>query len=148
MIKVKNLSKHFGGIKAVDGVDLNIDEGSITGLVGPNGAGKSSTLGMISSLVNKTSGNINVCGYDIDENYIMSRKSLGFMPQEVNLNIFETRLVAAGHESVYQAVRSWPNRAPGWIMKTENIKTHRAGLSQCILFFYEEVDKDSEVGET
>ena len=48
MITVKNLSKHFGGIKAVDGVDLHIDRGSITGLVGPNGAGKTTSIGKLS----------------------------------------------------------------------------------------------------
>ena len=59
-------------------------------LLGPNGAGKSTTLGMISSLVNKTSGQIKIFGHDIDSDYQNARKSLGVMVQEVNLNIFET----------------------------------------------------------
>ena len=58
MITVKNLSKHFGGIKAVDGVDLHIDKGSITGLVGPNGAGKTTMFNLIAGLYQPTEGEI------------------------------------------------------------------------------------------
>ena len=58
MITVKNLSKHFGGIKAVGGVDLHIERGSITGLVGPNGAGKSTLLKSIAGILKPRSGEI------------------------------------------------------------------------------------------
>ena len=65
MITVKNLSKHFGGIKAVDGVDLHIERGSITGLVGPNGAGKSTILHSIYGFTNIFSGQIEINGKEI-----------------------------------------------------------------------------------
>ena len=58
MITVKNLSKHFGGIKAVDGVDLHIDRGSITGLVGPNGAGKTSLIEILCGRYKQKTGNV------------------------------------------------------------------------------------------
>ena len=67
MITVKNLSKHFGGIKAVDGVDLHIDRGSITGLVGPNGAGKTTMFNLIAGLYQPTEGEIILDGEDITD---------------------------------------------------------------------------------
>ena len=67
MITVKNLSKHFGGIKAVDGVDLHIDRGSITGLVGPNGAGKTTMFNLIAGLYQPTEGEIVLDGEDITD---------------------------------------------------------------------------------
>ena len=67
MITVKNLSKHFGGIKAVDGVDLHIDRGSITGLVGPNGAGKTTMFNLIAGLYQPTEGEIILDGENITE---------------------------------------------------------------------------------
>ena len=67
MITVKNLSKHFGGIKAVDGVDLHIDRGSITGLVGPNGAGKTTMFNLIAGLYQPTDGGIILAGEDVTE---------------------------------------------------------------------------------
>jgi branched-chain amino acid transport system ATP-binding protein len=65
MITVKNLSKHFGGIKAVDGVDLHIERGSITGLVGPNGAGKTTMFNLIAGLYQPTEGEIFLDGEDV-----------------------------------------------------------------------------------
>jgi len=67
MITVKNLSKHFGGIKAVDGVDLHIDRGSITGLVGPNGAGKTTMFNLIAGLYQPTEGEIILDGENVTE---------------------------------------------------------------------------------
>ncbi|SMN12920.1 Branched-chain amino acid transport ATP-binding protein LivG (TC 3.A.1.4.1) [Bathymodiolus heckerae thiotrophic gill symbiont] len=65
MIEIANLSKHFGGIRAVDGVNLTIEQGSITGLVGPNGAGKSVLFNLIAGLYPPTQGNIIFAGEDI-----------------------------------------------------------------------------------
>jgi branched-chain amino acid transport system ATP-binding protein len=67
MITVKNLSKHFGGIKAVDCVDLHINKGSITGLVGPNGAGKTTMFNLIAGLYQPTEGEIILDGEDVTD---------------------------------------------------------------------------------
>lgn len=89
-LEIKNLTKVYkGGLKAVDDISFDVQKGDFFALLGPNGAGKSTTLGMISSLVNKTSGQIRVFGHDIETDYIQARKNLGVMAQEINLNIFE-----------------------------------------------------------
>ena len=90
MITVKNLSKHFGGIKAVDGVDLHIERGSITGLVGPNGAGKTTLISTICGISKFTNGQITIAGYDIVKDYRATRKMIGLVPQELALDPFET----------------------------------------------------------
>ena len=92
-LEIINLTKVYkGGLKAVDDVSFDVKAGDFFALLGPNGAGKSTTLGMISSLVNKTAGKIKIFGFDIDTDYSQARKHLGVMSQEVNLNVFETPL--------------------------------------------------------
>ena len=65
MLELKGLSKHFGGVKAVDGLDLNVKSGEIFGLIGPNGSGKSTTINLICGLMDVTAGNIAIDGRDI-----------------------------------------------------------------------------------
>ncbi|APC96926.1 ABC transporter ATP-binding protein [Francisella frigiditurris] len=92
-LELINVSKIYkGGLKAVDNISFTVNQGDFFALLGPNGAGKSTTLGMISSLVNKTGGQIKIFGYDIDVDSQKARKHLGVMAQEINLNIFETPL--------------------------------------------------------
>ena len=93
VLELINVNKIYkGGLHAVKDISFDVYEGDFFALLGPNGAGKSTTLGMISALVNKTSGSIRICGYDIEAQYHLARKRLGVMPQEVNLNIFESPL--------------------------------------------------------
>lgn len=90
-LEINNLCKVYkGGFKAVDDISFTVNKGDFFALLGPNGAGKSTTLGMISSLVNKTSGQIKIFDHDIDNDFNQARRFLGVMAQEVNLNIFET----------------------------------------------------------
>lgn len=92
-LEVINVSKIYNnGVKAVDDISFDVNKGDFFALLGPNGAGKSTTLGMISSLVNKSSGQIKIFGHDIETDYKNARKYLGVMAQEINLNIFETPL--------------------------------------------------------
>lgn len=91
VLELINVNKVYkGGLHAVKDISFDVYKGDFFALLGPNGAGKSTTLGMISSLVNKTSGTIRICGFDTQKQYQLARKHLGAMPQEVNLNIFET----------------------------------------------------------
>lgn len=76
-------------IHALRGISLNIAQGDFFALLGPNGAGKSTTIGIICSLVNKTSGKVSVFGHDIDKNWAAAKACIGVVPQEANFNIFE-----------------------------------------------------------
>ena len=89
-LSITNLKKEYqGGVQALKGIDLEVDEGDFFALLGPNGAGKSTTIGVISSLVTKTSGQVKILDIDIDENHSLAKKKLGVVGQEVNFNQFE-----------------------------------------------------------
>ncbi|MGF1699977.1 ABC transporter ATP-binding protein [Photobacterium makurazakiensis] len=90
-LEIKNLNKTYkGGVNALKNMSLCVKEGDFFALLGPNGAGKSTTIGIISSLVNKSSGSVNVFGYDLDRQKVEAKKQLGLVPQEFNFNQFET----------------------------------------------------------
>lgn len=78
------------GVQALRGINLNVEEGDFYALLGPNGAGKSTTIGIITSLVNKTSGKVKVFGYDLDTDLVRAKQQIGLVPQEFNFNPFET----------------------------------------------------------
>ncbi|PML77564.1 ABC transporter ATP-binding protein [Enterovibrio norvegicus] len=89
-IEIDNLVKVYGtDTKALKGVSLSVQQGDFYALLGPNGAGKSTTIGIISSLVNKTSGKVKIFGYDIDTDLVEAKKQLGLVPQEFNFNQYE-----------------------------------------------------------
>ena len=89
-LELKDLKKTYpGGVQALRGIDLQVVAGDFYALLGPNGAGKSTTIGIISSLVNKTSGIVNVFGYDLDKEVVNAKRQLGLVPQEINFNPFE-----------------------------------------------------------
>ncbi|EIT7144790.1 ABC transporter ATP-binding protein [Vibrio vulnificus] len=90
-LQIEQLRKTYaGGFEALKGISLGVQEGDFYALLGPNGAGKSTTIGVISSLVNKTSGNVKVFGYDIERDLELAKQHLGLVPQEFNFNQFET----------------------------------------------------------
>ena len=89
-LQINNLTKTYsGGMKALKGINLSVQEGDFFALLGPNGAGKSTTIGIISSLVLKTSGDVRVFNHSIDHDLVKVKQSLGVVPQEFNFNQFE-----------------------------------------------------------
>lgn len=89
-LSIRQLTKTYGnGFQALKGIDLDVAEGDFFALLGPNGAGKSTTIGIISTLVNKTSGTLNIFGNDLDRNPAQLKRSIGVVPQEFNFNQFE-----------------------------------------------------------
>lgn len=89
-LSIRQLTKTYGnGFQALKGIDLDVAEGDFFALLGPNGAGKSTTIGILSTLVNKTSGTVNVFGHDLDRSPSALKRCLGVVPQEFNFNQFE-----------------------------------------------------------
>jgi ABC-2 type transport system ATP-binding protein len=89
-LEIKNLQKTYkNGVHALKGVDLTVKEGDFFALLGPNGAGKSTVIGIVCSLVTKTSGQVETFGIDLDTNSADVRMHIGLVPQEFNFNIFE-----------------------------------------------------------
>ena len=87
---IKGLTKVYdNGFEALKGVDLDVMPGDFIALLGPNGAGKSTIIGIISSLVRKTTGSVAVFGHDIDQDFPRAKKDVGVVPQEFNFNQFE-----------------------------------------------------------
>ncbi len=82
IVEVTNLSKSFAKLKAVDSVSFEVKEGEIFGFLGPNGAGKSTTINMLTTLLKPSSGNAQVCGYDVHTNANDVRRNVGVVPQE------------------------------------------------------------------
>lgn len=89
-LEIKNLQKTYkNGVHALRGVDLTVKQGDFFALLGPNGAGKSTVIGIVASLVNKTSGSVEIYGQNLDSNSADARMHIGLVPQEFNFNIFE-----------------------------------------------------------
>ena len=90
-LEIVDLQKVYkGGFHALKGINLTVNQGDFFALLGPNGAGKSTTIGVITSLVNKTSGHVKVYGCDIDTELEAAKSHIGLVPQEFNFNQFET----------------------------------------------------------
>jgi len=88
-VKIKKLRKIYDGkLEALKGINRDIPKGSFFGLLGPNGAGKTTAIGIITGLVNITSGSVEVMGHDVIKDYKKSRKLIGLSPQELNFDVF------------------------------------------------------------
>lgn len=104
-LDISGLHKVYkSGTVALSGIDLQVQQGDFFALLGPNGAGKSTTIGVITSLVNKSSGSVKVFGYDIDTELEQAKSQLGLVPQEFNFNQFETVLQIVVNQAGYYGV--------------------------------------------
>ena len=89
-LEINGLKKIYdNNVEALKGIDLKIAKGDFFALLGPNGAGKSSTIGIISSITNKTEGNIKIFGIDVDQDFPKAKSFLGVVAQEINFSQFE-----------------------------------------------------------
>ena len=89
-LSISDLHKRYdNGFEALKGISLDVQQGDFFAVLGPNGAGKSTTIGVICSLVKKTSGKVSVFGTDIDDNFSLAKQNIGVVPQEFNFNQFE-----------------------------------------------------------
>src|ERR1700722_18393000 len=102
---LRQLTKIYkNGIKALKSVDLEVDEGDFFALLGPNGAGKTTAIGIVTSLVNKTGGVVEVFGHDIDRELETAKSCIGLVPQEINFNLFETCLTIVVNQAGYYGI--------------------------------------------
>ncbi|MCH1929299.1 ABC transporter ATP-binding protein [Shewanella sp. A25] len=102
---LEGLKKTYkGGVEAVKGISLTVEQGDFFALLGPNGAGKSTSIGIISSLVQKTEGTVKVFGLDIDQQLEEAKLCIGLVPQEFNFNQFETVLQIVVNQAGYYGV--------------------------------------------
>ena len=126
-LRIENLRKTYdNGTEALKGIDFSVEAGDFYALLGPNGAGKTTAIGIIGSLVNKSSGKVEVFGHDIDVELEAAKARIGLVPQEVNLNLWETvgntvrnqagyyglggRLASERVEKYLKALRLWDRR--------------------------------------
>ena len=104
-LNIEGLTKVYkNGVEAVKGIDLQVYEGDFFALLGPNGAGKSTTIGVISSLVNKSQGKVEVFGHNIDSDLEAAKAELGLVPQEFNFSQFETLTQILVNQAGYYGV--------------------------------------------
>ena len=104
-LDIKGLKKVYkNGVEAVKNIDLQVQQGDFFALLGPNGAGKSTTIGVISSLVNKTAGQVEVFGHNIDIDLEAAKSELGLVPQEFNFSQFETLTQILVNQAGYYGV--------------------------------------------
>lgn len=101
-LSIQKLAKTYSnGKQALRGIDLNVEPGDFYALLGPNGAGKTTAIGIICSLVNKTSGSVSIFGHDIDTELEAAKSCIGLVPQEINLNLFDTVLNIVMNQAGY-----------------------------------------------
>jgi ABC-2 type transport system ATP-binding protein len=105
-LTIRNLKKTYsGGVKALKGIDLDVEAGDFFALLGPNGAGKSTAIGIISSLINPSSGSIEIFGTNLRKQRNLAKSYIGLVPQEVNFNQFETVQDILLNQAGYYGIR-------------------------------------------
>ncbi|WP_405235740.1 ABC transporter ATP-binding protein [Lentisalinibacter orientalis] len=101
-LSIRDLRKVYpNGVEALKGINFEVEEGDFYALLGPNGAGKTTAIGIITSLVNKTSGEVRIYGHSIDDELEQAKACLGLVPQEINLNLFEKVLNTVANQGGY-----------------------------------------------
>lgn len=142
-LEIEQLRKTYaGGLEALKGISLNVKKGDFYALLGPNGAGKSTTIGVISSLVNKSSGQVKVFGFDIDKDLELAKQHLGLVPQEFNFNQFETVeqivLQQAGYYGVSKSVakeraKKYLSKLDLWKKRSERSRNLSGGMKRRLM---------------
>jgi ABC-2 type transport system ATP-binding protein len=104
-IQVEQVTKQYRGLRALDGIDLAVEQGEFFGLLGPNGAGKTTLISIIAGLARATSGHARVMGHDVVDDYRAARRSLGVVPQELVMDPFFTVRETLQFQSGYFGLR-------------------------------------------
>lgn len=133
-LTVENLHKVYGnGFEALKEISFEVKQGDFFALLGPNGAGKSTTLGIVSSLVNKTSGKVSIFGVDIDKDLIGAKLNLGVVPQEFNFNMFENvKDILVTQAGYYGIERKRASERADYYMKKLGLWEKRHGAARML----------------
>ena len=146
-LRLRNLQKTYpGGIRALDGIDLDVEPGEFFALLGPNGAGKSTIIGIISTLVRKTAGEVQIFGHDLDRERWLAKSQIGLVPQEFNFNGFETVGQIVLNQAGYYGLsrRQARDRAERYLR--EGLPRRAAAFRRTLAGFYQEAaDLESAV---
>lgn len=142
-LEIKNLIKTYAtGVQAVKGIDLAVEQGDFYALLGHNGAGKSTTIGIISSLVNKTSGSVKVFGYDLDTQKTQLKQQIGLVPQEFNFNQFEKAVDVLIQQAGFYGIplkeakaraEMWLKKLDLWEKRTHLIRELSGGMKRRVM---------------
>src|SRR5512134_167082 len=142
-LSLRQLSKTYrNGVQALKGIDLDVADGDFFALLGPNGAGKSTTIGIVSSLVNKTGGTVSVFGHDIDTELEAAKSCLGVVPQEINFNQFEkVSTILLNHAGFYgiprrvakERVEHWLRQLQLWDKRDAVSRTLSGGMKRRLM---------------
>ena len=104
-LTIHELTKTYkGGLTALKGVNLEVAEGDFFGLLGPNGAGKTTLIGILSSLVNKSGGDVSIFGHNLDTDTAAAKACIGLVPQEFNFNMFEPPIEIVANQAGYYGI--------------------------------------------
>ncbi len=121
-LNIEDLTKIYSnGVVALQGIDLVVNQGDFFALLGPNGAGKSTTIGIISSLINKTAGQVQIFGHSLDKELEAAKSCIGLVPQELNFSIFEKVMDVIVYQAGYYGVppRLAKQRAETYLKKLD-----------------------------
>lgn len=142
-LQISNLKKTYrSGLQALKGIDLEVEEGDFFALLGPNGAGKSTTIGIITSLVNKTAGKVNIFGLDMDSHSVEAKSLIGVAPQEINFSQFENPLeillnqggyYGIDRKTAYQRAEKYLRNMGLWEKRDNPSRTLSGGLKRRLM---------------
>ena len=133
-LALRHLTKIYkNGIKALDGIDLNVAEGDFFALLGPNGAGKTTAIGIVTSLVNKTGGTVEVFGHDMDRELEAAKSCIGVVPQEMNFNMFESLFtIVVNQAGFYGIARSLARQRAEKYLKQLQLWDRRNSIARAL----------------
>ncbi len=143
-LEVRDLRKVYSNkVEALKGVSLQVQEGDFFALLGPNGAGKTTLIGIVTSLVNKTSGNVQIFGHDLDSQKSFAKSLIGLVPQEFNLAIFEKveniLLQQAGYYGIprslaKQRAEKYLKNLELWEKRESQVRELSSGMKRRLMF--------------
>ena len=140
ILEIKNLVKNYGSLKAVDQVSFDIEKGEIFGLLGPNGAGKTTLISTVMTLEKINSGQIKVCGHDVEKEPSITKSLTGFMPQDIIIHGYFTVKEVVQFYSGFCGV--WPDddridyllkRLALWEQRHDKVRTLSGGMKRRLL---------------